>query len=99
MRKTVWKQFRPRSYQSYDSTWWLAASRSTASYAYLIGTHTIGAFNAALPIAIVMVLVFSRRLYWIALLVSLPPLMDLSNVHQNRLNALARRLNERPGET
>jgi IS30 family transposase len=25
--------------------------------------------------------------------------MDLSNVHQNRLNAVARRLNERPRET
>ncbi len=34
-------------------------------------------FIAALPIAIVMVLVFSRHLYWLALLVSLPPLIDL----------------------
>jgi IS30 family transposase len=25
--------------------------------------------------------------------------MDLTNVHQNRLNAVARRLNERPRET
>jgi hypothetical protein len=25
--------------------------------------------------------------------------MDLSNIHQNRLNAVARRLNERPRET
>ena len=29
----------------------------------------------------------------------LPKGMDLSNVHQNRLNAVARRLNERPRET
>ncbi len=28
-----------------------------------------------------------------------PKGMDLSNVHQNRLNAVARRLNERPRET
>jgi len=28
-----------------------------------------------------------------------PKRMDLSNVHQNRLNAVARRLNERPKET
>jgi IS30 family transposase len=28
-----------------------------------------------------------------------PKGMDLSNVHQNRLNAVARRLNERPQET
>jgi hypothetical protein len=28
-----------------------------------------------------------------------PKEMDLSNVHQNRLNAVARRLNERPRET
>jgi IS30 family transposase len=29
----------------------------------------------------------------------LPKGMDLSNVHQNRLNAVARQLNERPRET
>jgi IS30 family transposase len=28
-----------------------------------------------------------------------PKGMDLSNIHQNRLNAVARRLNERPRET
>ncbi len=60
-----------------DFARWLGASQTTASYAYLIGTHTIGVLIAALPIAIVMVMVFSRRLFWLALLVSLPPVIDL----------------------
>jgi len=61
-----------------DVAEWLGASQSTASYAYLIGTHTIGVFVAALPIAFVVILVFPSRPYWIALLVSLPPLVDLA---------------------
>ena len=56
---------------------WLGATQTTASYAYLIGTHTIGVLLAALPIAIVLVLRFSGYSFWLALLVSLPPLIDL----------------------
>jgi hypothetical protein len=56
---------------------WLGASQSTASYAYLIGTHTIGVLLAALPIAIAFVLLFSAYSFWLTLLVSLPPLIDL----------------------
>jgi len=56
---------------------WLGASQSAASYAYLIGTHTIGVLIAALPIAIAIVLLFSGYSFWLALIVSLPPLFDL----------------------
>jgi len=60
-----------------DFARWLGATQTTASYAYLIGTHTIGVLLAALPIAIILVLRFSGHLFWLALLVSLPPLIDL----------------------
>lgn len=56
---------------------WLGASQSAASYAYLIGTHTIGVLLAALPIALVFVLLLPGHSLWLALLVSLPPLIDL----------------------
>ncbi len=60
-----------------DFARWLGASQTIASYAYIVGTHTIGVLIAAVRISIVMVMVFSQRLFWLALLVSLPPVIDL----------------------
>ncbi|MFZ0547852.1 MAG: hypothetical protein WAM60_20570 [Candidatus Promineifilaceae bacterium] len=60
-----------------DFAEWLGASRSVASYAYLIGTHTIGVLLAAVPIAAAIVYAFPRKCMNAALLVSLPPVVDL----------------------
>jgi hypothetical protein len=56
---------------------WLGANQTTASYAYLVGTHTIGVFLAALPIAIAFALLMSGHSIWLSLVVSLPPILDL----------------------
>jgi len=53
------------------------ASDMVAAYAYLIGTHTLSVLLAALPIALIIPLVFKNNLLAFALLISVLPVVDI----------------------
>ena len=55
----------------------MGASPVVAAYAYLIGTHTVTVLITAIPIALVMSLIFNKNIVPLCMLISLPFMLIL----------------------